>query len=349
MKDSRFEPRLIICGQHLRANTPSAEETADLPAFRLGRPQGTNDCVPQQELHEAFNDFDADIALVLGDRFELLSVAETCTFGRIPLAHCSGGERTFGAFDDQVRDAVTKLAHLHLVSHQQACDRVVSLQEEPWRIAVTGDPGLDTLLTEPRMRPDEIEALTGACPSRKDVVLALHPVTRAPGETSFFLSAFATFCEEFEGHIFLSAPNGDPGSDPISECWQGLASQHPNCHVLPSLGARAFRGLVAACGALAGNSSAGIWEAPSLGTPSLDVGTRQQGRVRGKSVLNCGMGDCSELAKRKVGSQIRELLSPEAQTRRRAERNPYGDGKATPRILNHIYNRVHDPRLMTKA
>ncbi len=342
LKDPRFEVTLIVCGQHLRAGTPLPHETAGLPVIRLEEPAGTLDAVPQAALCSAVTTFGADIALILGDRFELLSVAESCTFAHVPMGHCSGGERTFGAFDDQIRDAVTKLAHLHFVSHEPAAARLISLQEEPWRIAVTGDPGLDSLLAESRMGPEAVGALTGATPTKKDIVIAFHPVTRSAAETSLFADAIARFCGDFEGQVFLSAPNGDPGSGDIEQRWREVAARTPRCHVFSSLGVQGFRGLVAACGALVGNSSSGVWEAPSLGTPSLDLGTRQTGRVRGETVLHCAADERAELE-----PKIRQLLSASGSAAKTS--NPYGDGHATPRILEQMAAWIRDPRLMVKA
>ena len=344
MNDERFNAALLVCGHHLVAGTPLAEEVAGLPVERIPAGEGTIDHIGQAALCEALERSRTEVAILLGDRFELLSVAECCTFARVPIGHCSGGERTLGAFDDQIRDAVTRLAQLHFVSHEPAAERLRSLGEEPWRISVTGDPGLDSLLAESRMTPRDLAGRVGIEPTRQDIVVALHPVTRSVEETTFFLDSLTAFCREFEGHSFLSSPNGDPGSEEILERWRELAAANERCKVLPSLGARGFRGLVAACGALAGNSSSGIWEAPSLGTPSLDLGTRQLGRVRGESVTTCAAGDAAG-----VGQAIRELLSEAGQRRARIAPNPYGDGSAAPRILNHVAEYARDRRLTVKA
>ena len=344
LADSRFDPLLIVCGQNLAAGTPLTSETADLPTLRLQMPGGTIDAVPQAALVGALQSSQSMIALVLGDRFELLSVSECCTFLNLPIAHCSGGERTLGAIDDQIRDAVTKLSHLHFVSHQPAAERIAQLGEETWRVSVTGDPGLDSLLHEERMSPQAVDTLLGAEPSRKDILVALHPVTRSLEETTSFLQSISDFCETFEGRVFFSAANGDPGSQLIDSTWNRLSERLPHCQTFSSIGAQAFRGLIAACGALVGNSSSGIWEAPSLGTPSLDLGTRQRGRIRGSSVLHCEAGDARELAKK-----IRQLFSPEIQSRCAAGTNPYGDGHATQRILDHIWREIQNPNLMFKA
>ncbi len=334
---------MIICGQHLVANTPLPEEIAGLPLTRLPLSEDTVDQIRQKVLCDVLREFGANLALVLGDRFELLSVAECCTFSLYPDCPLLGGKERWGHSMIRYGTRCRSLSQLHLVSHELAANRLASLQEEPWRIAVTGDPGLDTLLLEKRLSPAELKDLLGVRPSRKDVVIALHPVTRAPEETADFLDAVSSFCESFEDRVFLSTPNGDPGSNSIEQKWRELSSRLSGCLMVKSLGAKVFRSLVAACGALVGNSSSGVWEAPTLGTPSLDLGSRQHWRVRGESVVHCMMGH-----QREVVETIRHLLSPEGQARVMEARNPYGDGHATPRILEHIWRGFHDPRLMVK-
>jgi UDP-N-acetylglucosamine 2-epimerase len=186
--------------------------------------------------------------------------------------------------------------------------------------------------------------MLGVRPAKSDVVVALHPVTRSVDETEVFARALVRFCQDFAGRVFLSTPNGDPGSEAIQQAWQSLVKQSPHCLLFPSMGAKVFRGLVAACGALVGNSSAGIWEAPSLGTPSLDCGTRQSGRIRGNTVWGCGVDEADALA-----AKVQHLLSPQVQASCRQAVNPYGDGNAVPRILDAIGQYARVPHLKVKC
>ena len=342
LADKRFQAKLLICGQHLTANTPLPEEIAGIPALRLRASSESINGVSQRALYDCLLAEPKDFAFVVGDRFELLSVLECCTIARVPIGHCSGGERTFGAFDDQIRDAATKLAHLHFVAHKVAAERVRSLQEENWRIAITGDPGLDSIRQEKRVTPPELEALLGVSPAKCDIVAAIHPATRSPEETTIWLQAIAELSRDFPGRIFLSSPNGDPGSDAVQACWEKLEAPGKRI-VLPTLGAKLFRALIAACGAFVGNSSAGIWEVPSLGIPSLDLGSRQAGRLRGNTVWHCEVETAGSLLE-----MVRLVLSAQIQNACQNGENPYGDGHATPRILDHIAQCIPEPRLMVK-
>lgn len=330
--DPRFACRMIICGQHLAAGTPAVEELAGLDSVRLPSPSGSISLVPQVMLRDAFRTHGTEVALVLGDRFELLDVVMVATVEGCAIAHCSGGERTNGAFDNEVRDAVTKMSHLHYPAHAVAAERLAGLLESTWRICVSGEPGLDSLLVEPQLSAAELERMLGALPGPGDIVVAVHPVTHRPAETKALLAAVAVLAPRWDGRLFLSSANGDPGSDAIAEEWLALSLRHSRSVLLPSLGSRAFRSLVARCGALVGNSSAGLVEAPSLKTASVDVGTRQDGRLRGPSVIGCPEPSPSALR-----AAVEAAVARKGSDLPAAWLNPYGDGHAVPRILNHLF------------
>jgi UDP-N-acetylglucosamine 2-epimerase (non-hydrolysing) len=328
--DPRFSCVTIITGQHLAADTPGADELVGLTFQRLPRPDASLGLVHQRALLAELRDRRCEVVLVLGDRHELLETAQVVTIAGLVLAHCSGGERTMGAVDDLVRDAVTRLAHLHYPAHAAAGERLVgALGEESRRVLVTGEPGIDTLLADPVVAPAELAQQLGAKPGPDDLCVAVHPVTRDAQQLDDILNAVSWLVEKWPGQFFFSSPNGDPGSEQIQTCWAELTRRQNRCHVLPSLGSRIFRSAVAACGVLVGNSSAGLVEAPSLGTPTVDVGTRQLGRRRGASVV-----DCREL----TGKALHAAVVRARSLRRGGERfeNPYGDGHAIPRLLDHL-------------
>jgi len=340
--DPRFTVRLAVCGAHHLTNTPSPAELAALNGLRLPRPQDSLGLVHQLALRDWLNC--SRVALVLGDRSELLETALAVLHAGVALAHVSGGERTAGAWDDQVRDAITRLAHLHLPAHQPAGQRLLAMGEEPWRICVTGEPGLDGI-SEDLWSASSLGDRLGVIPTRNDVVVAIHPVTRQPAETGQMLALIASMAEnQRERRWFLSTPNGDPGSEIIRAAWAELATRLPNCTGLADHGAAIFRSLVANCGLLIGNSSAGLVEAPSLGTPTIDLGSRQSGRLRGASVVSCPQVDATHLATAFADAQrveTRACATP--------AHNPYGDGHAVPRILDHLWRHAERPDLLVKA
>lgn len=320
-----FAVDLVICGTHLAEGTPDETELVALGGERLPRPADSLGLVHQRVLAERLRQRGCAVALVLGDRVELLEAALACVHAQVVLAHCSGGDRTFGAWDDQVRDAITKLAHLHYPAHHQAAARLQVLAEEPWRICVAGLPSLDALRTDALLSPEALAPLIGALPSRSDAVVAVHPVTRHPEETAALCAAIAAIAADFPGRLFLSTPNGDPGSDGIRRAWSAIAAHAPRHVLLDNRGAMAFRSLVHACGAMIGNSSAGLIEAPSLGTPTIDAGRRQAGRLRGASVVSCPRSPCRRCARPSLRSS-----PPRAAPTRRRRTTPTGMAMPAP-------------------
>jgi len=220
------------------------------------------------------------IVFLQGDRTELLEVAAGVVRNNCILAHAAGGERTKGSTDDRVRDAITKLAHLHYPVHNSAKSRLMDLDEEPWRICVAGEIGVDTILNGKGVElPNEIDARKG------DIVVAVHPVTARPSELNEVLDAVHTFVSAVQGAfktVWLVAPNGDPGSVTIEGVWDYLCL-HKKVRKLPSLTQPQFCTLMKRCGTIIGNSSALITEAPHLGVLPILIGTRQEGRFAAPS------------------------------------------------------------------
>lgn len=204
-----------------------------------------------------------DLVVVLGDRFEILAAVGSATVARVPIAHIHGGEATYGAFDDAIRHAITKLSHLHFAAAEPYAERLRRMGEK--RVWTVGAPGLDNLTDLPPRVPT------------KTFVVTYHPPTLAGCEAMALRASLAAF-PDYE--VIWTGVNNDPGSESIRTAFAGYAE-----HRLTP------REYVLACRQAAvviGNSSSAIIEAPAIGVPSVDVGTRQAGRLRGKSVMNAG-------------------------------------------------------------
>lgn len=229
-------------------------------------------------------DDNSGIVFVQGDRTELLPALESAVRDNAVIAHAAGGERTKGSTDDRVRDAVTKLAHLHYPVHQQAATRLVELGEEPWRICVAGEIGVDTI-----MRMGDAELPPGIHPLPGDVVVAVHPVTGRPEETWRVVDSARKMATASPGaKAWLVSANGDPGSDDIEAAWDKLCAADAGCR-LGSLTHPQFLTVMRRCGTIIGNSSCLITEAPHVGCLPILIGTRQEGRMPAPSDGNaCG-------------------------------------------------------------
>jgi UDP-N-acetylglucosamine 2-epimerase (non-hydrolysing) len=316
---------LVVCGMHCDSNTPHPDEITGIEVIRLPRPADSLGLVHQVALQAVLESQRPDAVIILGDRFELLDLAVPLVHADMVIAHVSGGERTAGAIDDAVRNAISQLAHLHYPAHALAAERLVYMGIDPWRICIAGEPGLDAIRQEPLGHP-------GFPVGPNDVLVALHPVTRNPAETEACLDVIVGAAARHPGMFHVSTPNGDVGSERIRERLHG-----PQFAPFPNRGAHFFRALTAACGVQLGNSSAGLVEAPSLGCATIDLGTRQLGRPRGASVISLPHPTVDSLLT--AIAQAR-LLRAQAVP----ELNPYGDGRTCARILDHVHRHLSRAR-----
>ena len=308
---------LVVCGLHHDSDTPFADEVAGIEVIRLPRPADSLGLVHQVALRELLAQRQPRAVIILGDRFELLELAVPLVTSGVPIAHLSGGERTAGAIDDVVRNAISQIATLHYPAHELAAERLVQMGIPAAQICVAGEPGLDAIRSESR---PVLDRTIGP----DDVLVALHPVTRDQRETDACIAAIAGAAARSPGTWHVSTPNGDPGSERISADLCG-----GNLSVFPNRGAAWFRALTAACGVQIGNSSAGLVEAPSLGCATVDLGTRQQGRPRGPSVVTLTQPTVESVLAAIAEARQRRVLAMPAT-------NPYGDGHTCERILSHV-------------
>ncbi len=283
-------------------------------------------------LAEAFESLESDIVLVVGDRVEAFAAAAAAHIGGRIVAHVHGGDRALGLVDDSLRHAITKLAHVHFPATAQSERRIRRLGEDAWRVHRAGSPGLDGVLREATAW-SELRTKFPTIRRRRFALVALHPATAdaASERRAADLVLQATRSAGFD-HLIVIYPNNDPGSAGIVAAWErapasreaGGADEPPItlCRDLPR---SLFLGLLREAAVLVGNSSAGIIEAASFGTPVVDVGPRQWGRERGGNVRHVPVGR----------SAIRAALT-RAWDGGRAPRsdavNVYGGGRAGTRI-----------------
>lgn len=279
-------------------------------------------------LAKAFRRLDPDLVIVAGDRYELLSVASATLLLGIPVAHISGGEVTEGALDEQVRHAVTKMSHLHFVSNEGFAARVRQLGEEAWRVRVTGDPGLDTLRRLAPLSREELERRLGLDLTRPTALCTFHPVTLEAGQAEAQTRQLVAALGRSTLQLVVTHPNADLGRDRILRLLARFAERRPDgVRVVASLGQHAYLSLMRHVRLMVGNSSSGLWEAPSLNLPVVNIGNRQQGRLRAANVIDA---PCRAAA---IASAMRRALTYD---RSRPCRNPYGDGRATGRIVRRL-------------
>ncbi|WP_425956287.1 UDP-N-acetylglucosamine 2-epimerase [Xylanimonas sp. McL0601] len=270
---------------------------------------------------------DAEVLVVLGDRWELPWVVMPAVLAQVPVVHLHGGEVTEGAIDERVRHAVSKLSDLHCVASADARDRLVQMGEDPTAVHVTGAPGLDRLVGVTPLTDGEIEAALEVKVRRPLALFTYHPVTTVTVEEMVrgALDALAGTAEA-AGTVILTHPGPDPGGHAVRDALLAAVETFPNVVAVPALGSRYPR-VLAACDVVVGNSSSGIIEAASADVPAVDVGARQAGRLRAATVVHVEDG------RENVSAGIRKVLEG---PRPHHTVNPYGDGHAAARIAELI-------------
>jgi UDP-hydrolysing UDP-N-acetyl-D-glucosamine 2-epimerase len=284
-----------------------------------------------------------DIVVVLGDRFEMLAAAVAALPFALPVAHIHGGEVSEGAMDNQIRHAITKLAHLHFASAEPHAKRIGRMGEEAWRIHTVGAPGLDRLAglaTLPR------ETLAGELKLPAEGpwhLVTFHPVTLEYRDTAFHVDELLAALEKTDGTLVITYPNADTSGRVIIDRLEEFASRHPGrCRLVRSLGERLYLSLLSHADVMIGNSSSGLIEAPSFGLPAVNIGARQRGRLRGANVIDVAP------SREEILRGIEAAREPAFRARARSAANPYGDGHTAPRIIELLRSVPIDARLIQK-
>jgi UDP-hydrolysing UDP-N-acetyl-D-glucosamine 2-epimerase len=283
-----------------------------------------------------------DLVLVLGDRFEMHSAALAAIPFNMPIAHIHGGEVTAGAIDEALRHAITKYSHWHFAATREYANRIIQLGESPWRVEVTGAPGLDNINQIDFLSREQLEERVGLTLSGTPLLVTYHPVTYQFESTAEKFGELIEALESYPGPIVLTKPNADTNGRVIADMAKSLAKRHSQMAVVDNLGTQAYFSLMQHVSAMVGNSSSGIIEAASFELPVVNLGMRQQGRSQSQNVLNATEdADGIRQAIATATSQgFRESL--------RGMSNSYGDGKAADKIVSRLSTLRIDDELIVK-
>jgi UDP-N-acetylglucosamine 2-epimerase (non-hydrolysing) len=336
-EDRRFELCLIVGGMHCAAQFGRTEQLIAAegfePAERLDWIAGV--ATPHGQagaalaaIGDALGRQDPDALLLVGDRFETAAAALAATLERIPIVHVHGGEETAGAFDDQIRNAVTKLSHLHLVSHRDHARRVIALGEAADTVHVVGAPGLDNLRRADLPGRAELERDLGIALTPPVVIVTMHPATLGlPSPAGDEVAAVLDAMDRVPATYVVTLPNNDPGAEAIRSALVAGAVGDRRVAV-DALGERRYWGMLKLADAMVGNSSSAFIEAPAVGLPAVNVGDRQHGRLRGENVIDVLTADADG-----ISAALREALTPATRRRMAGAPSPFGDGRSATRII----------------
>ncbi len=333
--------QLAVTGTHLcqgHGHTVDAIETAGFAAdVRVDLVQAGDDAAEVTRalgrgvvgFADALEALRPDLLLVLGDRYEILAAVQAALIARVPVAHIAGGDITEGAFDDAIRHAISKMAHLHFVTNPDARRRVIQMGEDPEHVYLSGSPGIDQLLATPRLSRAALEEDLGFALRPRNLAITFHPATLDTADPADQLAALLAALERLgpDTGLIFTAANRDTGGDTLNAHLRDFVAAHANACLHPSLGQQRYYSLVAEADAVVGNSSSGLYEAPSLGTPTVNIGQRQAGRPRAASVIDCAAET----------SAILDAIQAALQRDMQGIENPYGDGRAARRILDVLH------------
>ena len=285
-------------------------------------------------LAESFERLQPDVLVILGDRYETFAAAQAAMLARIPIAHIHGGEKTEGAIDEAIRHSISKMSHFHFVAAENFKDRIIQLGEDPNSIWVVGASGLDNIERVRRLSKKQLEKNLGFRLKSPTVAFTYHPVTLEKKSSGAEVKRVLDTLLEYTETIVITGVNADPGANEIRDVISGyLNTNQERVYFVENLGTKRYLSLLAHSDVVVGNSSSGILEAPSLGTPTVDIGDRQKGRPTGPSILHCSPNKVS------IQTALKKALGREHQKISARKESPYGTPGAAKRIcevLEHV-------------
>lgn len=296
------------------------------------------------QMAQAFDRLKPDILLILGDRYEIFIAATCAMMMNVPIAHMNGGESTEGAVDEQIRHAITKMAHIHFAGTEYYKERIIKMGEEPWRVFNVGQPGIENIVRMKLFTKDEILNELNIKPNNKLIFLiTYHPVTLEVENTERQIDELLQAIKRFDANYIFTYPNADFGSKVIIEKISEFVSQNEDSYLFCNLGQKKYLSLLKHCDVVIGNSSSGIIETPIFKKPVVNIGERQKGRLRAGNVI-----DCDYDGKSITDAINKALYDKDFKTNLNKVSNIFGDGNTSERVVNILKNIELNKNLLRK-
>ncbi len=347
--DERFELEIICSGQHFFENEGSLGEIiADGFGIDYRIPMNLSSDDSPAALSEAMGILtkgvgdvlrrsSPDLFMILGDRYEVLAAALSASVAKVPIAHLCGGDVTEGAIDDSIRHAITKLAFAHFPTNEESARRIVQMGEDPARVFNVGSTGIDRIVSTTCLSRSEFMASVGLIDQAKNFVVTFHPETLFDDPVRQAQNLLEALDRFTEAGILFTGSNADSCARAIDSLILDYVSQRDNAVFCSTLGSARYFSALKYCDVVIGNSSSGIMEAPSFKIPTVNIGSRQDRRIRAESIVDCE-SEASE-----IFSAIRSALSLDCSK----VKNPYGSGTSAQLItdaLTTVFERKPSPR-----
>ena len=280
-----------------------------------------------------FQNFKPNIIVILGDRFEIFSAAVAATLNKIPIAHIHGGEETVGAIDNVIRHSITKMSHIHFTSTNDYRNRVIQMGENPKNVFNIGALGLEDINNFNFKTKKYFKEKYNINFNRKTILVCFHPVTLEPKMETIYIKKILSSLRNLKDiNIIFTSPNVDQGYKNIDNKIRLFSNKRKNCFYIKSFGRDDFLSCLRLSKLILGNSSSGIIEAPSLKTISINLGERQKGRIKSKSVID------STIGKQIIEKLIKKYLHKKIAKSKKYFYNPYFKKGSTDKILKVLEN-----------
>tara|TARA_B100000575_G_scaffold27000_1_gene18238 strand:- start:46842 stop:48002 length:1161 start_codon:yes stop_codon:yes gene_type:complete len=285
---------------------------------------------------DALKEAKPDLVILLGDRYEMLAASFASLISRIPICHIHGGESTEGSYDEQIRHSITKMSWWHFVATEEYRKRVIQLGENPERVFNVGGMGVDIINNTDLLSKKELQKEIGFEFSTKNILVTYHPVTMEKKTSKNQFYEILNALKELEDiNLIFTMPNADSDGRGIIKMIESFVQNNPNRSTFfKSMGQLNYLSTMQYIDGVVGNSSSGLLEAPSFKIGTVNIGDRQKGRIRAKSIIDC------EPNKNSIKSSIKLLFSEEFKSSIKDLSNPYGLGNATNLILEIIKNKT---------
>lgn len=348
--DSELDLQLLVTGTHLSEKygmtVKFIEEdglriTEKLPILSDGNtPYDVSITMANAicQFAEYFRKDRPDMVVILGDRTEMLGAASAAMNERIPIAHIHGGEVTEGAVDDCIRHALSKMSYIHFTTTEEYRRRVIQLGEEPSRVFNAGSLGTENILKTRFLKEQEIRDYIGISEHIPYAVATFHPVTlESNSVTEQVEELCAAMTQRADVFFLITMSNADAGGDRANSILGKYAASHSNARLISNLGMVRYLSAVKYAAFMIGNSSSGVIEAPVLGTPTINIGDRQKGRIMAKSVINCEAKSDKILQAINIAEKMEHIPSL-----------LFGDGSTSKRMLKIIKGVLQSDKINLK-
>lgn len=339
--DPELSLQVVVTGMHLSTTFGLTFKEIEADGFKIDckvptlansdSPEGIAKSIANgiEGFADAFARLKPDLVVVLGDRFEIFAAASAALVSRLPIAHLHGGEVTAGAFDEAFRHSITKMSHLHFVATEEYRNRVIQLGENPNSVFLVGGLGVDVLKNMTLLSKAELEDSLQLEFRARSLLITFHPVTLENETSELQTRALLLALSKLKDTtLIFTMPNADNGSQIIIKLIQEFVKENGDAFAFISLGQQRYLSCVAHVDGVVGNSSSGLTEVPSFKKGTINIGSRQAGRIQASSVINCLPEE------REIGRALESLFSNDFQSALKDVINPYGQGGASIKIVN---------------